>query len=194
LLLPYVLGFTFLLRGAPWEWHFDGMKLADIETAYAHPPRSTRQILHPEQYWVGRTPPPPPSLELPDLSPLLGAGWSRATTGSIGELGLAVLTGAPLDFESPELLLPSRWTNKPASGVVADQYHHYVNGERRVTVFVTRWETNDDAREFAEAFVNRGQRLFRMGANVLVVAGDAGDKAEPLALTALQGLKYWQSE
>jgi len=194
LILPYVLGFTFLLRGAPWEWVLDGLQLADIGTAYAHPPRSTRQILHPEQYWVGRDPPPAPALEMPDLSPVLGAGWSRATTGSIGELGLAVLTGAPLDLESPEVLLPSRWTNKAASGIVADLYHHYVNGGRRVTVLVTRWETNEDAREFDQAFVNRGQRLFRFGANVCVLAGDLGDKGEALAGAALQGMKYWQSE
>jgi hypothetical protein len=194
LLLPYVLGFSFLLRGEPWQWHLDGMRLADIGTAYAHPPLSTRQILHPEQYWVGRTPPPAPTLELPDLSPVLGTGWSRAASGSIGELGLAVLTGAPLDIGSPEALLPARWTNKAAAGVVADLFDHYVNGESRVTVLVTRWETNDDAREFDEGVVNRGQRLFRFGANVCVLAGDVGDKGEALAAAALRGMKYWQAE
>ena len=194
LLLPYVLGFSFLLRGEPWQWHLDGMRLADIDTAYAHPPRSTRQILHPEQYWVGRTPPPAPALELPDLSAILGPGWSRAAAGSIGELGLAVLTRAPLAIDSPEILLPARWTNKAASGVVADVFNHYVDGESRVTVLVTRWETNDDAREFDEGLVSRGKHVFRFGANVLLLAGDVGDKGEPLASAALQGLKYWQSE
>jgi hypothetical protein len=194
LMLPYLLGFSFLLRGEPWQWHLDGMRLTDIATAYAHPPRSTRQILHPEQYWVGGTPPPAPTLGFPDLSRILGAGWSLATTGTIGELGLAVLTRAPLDLDSPYVLLPARWTNKPASGVVADLFHHYVNGERRVTVLVTRWETGDDAREFDEGLVSRGEHVFRFGANVLVVAGDVGDKGEPLAVAALQGLKYWQSE
>ena len=193
LMLPYVLGFTFLLRGEPWKWHLDGMRFEDIGTAYAHPPRSTRQILHPEQYWVGRTPPPAPALELPDLSSKLGAGWSRATSGSIGELGLAVLTGAPLDLESPEVLLPARWTNKAASGIVADVFDHYVNGEARVTILVTRWELGDEAREFDEALVNRGQHVFRFGANVCVLAGEVGDKAETLAAAALQGMKYWPS-
>ena len=42
--------------------------------------------------------------------------------------------------------------------------------------------------------MNRGQRVFRLGASALVVAGDAGEKAEPLAVTALQRLEYWQSE
>jgi len=194
LMLPYVLGFTFLLRGKPWEWHYDGMRLADIRQAFANPPRSTRQILHPEQYWVGRTPPPPVAPRLPDLSSILGAGWSRVTTGSIGELGLAVLTGAKLDIESPEALLPARWTNKAASGILGDLYHHYVNGDRRVTVLVTRFETSDDAREFDEGLLNRGKQVFRFGPNVLVLAGDVGEKGEALAVAALQGMQYWPTE
>lgn len=51
LLLPYTLGFSFLLRGKPWEWLYDGVRIEDIELAYARPPHSTREILHPEQYW-----------------------------------------------------------------------------------------------------------------------------------------------
>jgi hypothetical protein len=194
LMLPYLLGFSFLLRGEPWKWHLDGMRLEDIATAYAHPPRSTRQILHPEQYWVGRTPPPVPTLGLPDLSPRLGAGWSLAASGTIGELGLAVLTRAPLDLESPYVLFPSRWTDKAATGVVADLFQHYVNGERGVTVLVSRFETSDDAREFDEGLVSRGQAVFRFGANVLVLAGDVGDRAEPLAVAALQGLTLVETE
>jgi hypothetical protein len=189
LMLPYLLGFTFLLRGEPWKWHLDGMAVDDIATAYAHPPLSTRQILHPEQYWVGRTPPPAAALELPDLSRTLGAGWSRATSGSIGELGLAVLTGAPLDFASPEIMLPARWTNPAATGIVADLFQHYVSGDRRVTVLVTRFETDGDAREFDEALGSRGKHVFRSGVNVCFVAGDAGDKADALATAALQGLR-----
>jgi hypothetical protein len=194
LILPYLLGFTFLLRGEPWQWSWNGMRLGDIAIAYAHPPRSTRQILHPEQYWAGHTPPPAPRLALPDLSPILGPGFSRVASASIGELGLSVLSGASLDLEAPEALLPSRWTNNAAAGVVADVFDHYVSGERRVTVLVARFETTDDAREFDHGFVNRGQRVFRFGANVMIVAGDAGDKAQSLAEAGLRGLKYWQSE
>ena len=194
LMLPYVLGFTFLLRGKPWEWHFDGMRIADIQQSYANPPRSTRQILHPEQYWVGRAPPPALPLELPDLSAALGKGWSRVASGSIGELGLAVLTGAPLDIDSPEVLLPARWTNKAASGVVADLYQHYLRSEQRVTVLVTRWETSDDAREFDQGLLYRGQQLFRYGTNVVVLAGDVGDKGEALAIATLQGMQYWPTQ
>src|SRR5262249_44821807 len=69
-------------------------KTADIDHCYANPPFSTREILHPEQYWVARQRRPPLRLVLPDLSSVLGPGWSKATAGSIGELGLTVLTGS----------------------------------------------------------------------------------------------------
>jgi hypothetical protein len=48
---------------------------------------------------------------LPDLSKVLGPGWLKATEGSIGELGLAVLTGSRQTIEVPWALLPNRWTN-----------------------------------------------------------------------------------
>ena len=135
LLLPYLLGFSFLLQGKPWEFYLGGgVHAADIDEAYVHPPYSTRQILHPEQYWMGRARYHEQRLTLPDLSTVLGPGWSKAADGSIGELGLAVLTGSRQAIELPWAMLPARWTNEAAVGAVGDVYHHYVNGERRVTV------------------------------------------------------------
>ena len=170
-------------------WHYP-----DLDQAYREPPRSTRQLLHPEQYWVGGRREAPQPLTLPDLSKVLGPGWSKATEGSIGELGLAVLTGARVQMDSPEVLLPARWTNRASAGILADLYQHYVSGEKRVTVLATRWETTDDAQEFDAALVHRSQRFFRMGCNVLLLAGDVGDQAEALAIAALQGVRYFPPE
>src|SRR6266536_2412235 len=142
LLLPYLLGFTFLLQGKPWEFYLGGgVRAADIDEAYVHPPFSTRQILHPEQYWIGGARYQPQHLDFPDLSSVLGPGWSKAAEGSIGELGLAVLTGSRQPIELPWAFLPSRWTNEAAVGGAGDVYHHYVNGDRRVTLLLTRWES-----------------------------------------------------
>ena len=80
--MPYTLGFSFLLRGKPWELLFDGVRIEDIDKAYAEPPHSTREILHPEQYWWGAWRKEPPPVVLPDLSKTLGPGWSKATGGS----------------------------------------------------------------------------------------------------------------
>jgi hypothetical protein len=195
LMLPYLLGFSFLLRGRPWEFFIgEGVLLKDMEQAYAHPPYSTRQILHPEQYWGGTDRYLPQRLTVPDVSGVLGPGWAKATEGSIGELGLAVLTGSREGIELPWALLPARWTNDAAEGTVGDVYHHYVNGGRRVTLLMTRWETERDADQFDRALASRGTRFFRFGANILILAGDVGDRAVAVSQAAFQGARFWRSE
>lgn len=193
LLMPYTLGFTFLLRGKPWEWLFDGVQIEDIERAYAQPPHSTRQILHPEQYWIGQREGAPP-LELADLSEALGAGWSKATTGSIGELGLSLITGSRLKLQSIDTLLPTRWTTVGAAGTAGDVYHHYVNGDRKVTILLTRWETLRDADQFRENLLGGRSTVYRLGANILVMAGDLDGRGDAVAVQAAQGLRYWAGE
>jgi len=190
-MMPYLLGFSFLLRGKPWNFA-EGVPVADLTEVYANPPRSTTQILHPEQYWWGkwRKPQPPPGL--PDLSKELGPGWSKTLEGSIGELGLAVLTGSRLDVGSPFALLPSRWTQEAASGTAGDVFHHYVNGEQGATALLTRWETLRDAEQFDRALLSRGRHFLRFGANVLVLSGDyEQERAVGMAKAAMQSLSYW---
>jgi hypothetical protein len=195
LILPYLLGFTFLLRGAPWEWSLgDGVVIADLHQAYLNPPQSTRQILHPEQYWLSATPADRQRLTLPDLASVLGPGWAKTTEGSIGELGLAVLTGSREAIELPWALLPSRWTNEAAVGTLGDVYQHYVNGEKTATALLTRWETERDAAEFDRALMSRGKRFYRYGVSLLVLAGDVGESADAVALTAFQGATYWEPQ
>jgi hypothetical protein len=190
-ILPYILGFTFLLKGMPWMFE-NGMPNADIDEAYANPPHSTRHILHPEQYWWGAWRKEPPPVALPDLSKTLGPGWSRAAVGSIGELGLAVLTGSHLDLTQMDSLLPSRWTNDSAIGTSGDLYHHYVNGEKSLTVLLTRWETLRDAEQFDKALLSRGKYFLRYGVHVLVLAGEVDPALGPaLATAAMQGISYW---
>jgi hypothetical protein len=190
LLLPYTLGFSFLLRGKPWEWLFNGVRIDDIEHAYADPPHSTTEILHPDQYWGGHRV-GAKSVSLPDLTAVLGPGWSLSATGSIGELGLTLLTGSQVNTESYEALLPTRWITPGAWGTAGDMYHHYVNGDRKVTVLLTRWESMHDADEFQRALRGASKTQFRVGANVVVLVGDVGDKGQALATTATQGLPYW---
>jgi hypothetical protein len=191
LMLPYLLGFSFLLHGKPWDWAFgNGVLVSDVAKAYADPPRSTREILHPEQYWEAASRLRRERLALPDLSAAFGKGWSKTMEGSIGELGLAVLTGSRDRLELPWALLPSRWTTEAASGSVGDVYQHYVNGERSATVLLTRWETERDGWEFREALLAKGRHFAQFGVNLLVLAGDVGDGADAVSLAAFQGLRY----
>jgi len=193
LMLPYTLGFSFLLRGKPWELLWGGVQLEDVERAYADPPRSTREILHPEQYWQGRRG-QHRSLTLPELAPVLGPGFSLATSGSIGELGLTLLTGSELVTGGFETLLPTRWTTPGATGLAGDVYHHYVSGERKVTVLLTRWESVRDADEFQRSLRPGRRTAVRFGVNVLFLMGDFGDRGQAVALEAARGLQYWAGE
>ncbi len=194
LVLPYLLGFSFLLHGKPWDWAFgNGVLITDIAKAYRDPPLSTREILHPEQYWGGHFG-HRERLRLPDLSWVLGKGWSKATEGSIGELGLSVLAGSHDSIDPSWALLPTRWTNEASTGTTGDVYQHYVNGTRSMTALLTRWETDRDAHEFEDALVNKGRYYTQFGVNILVLAGDVEDRGEAVALAALQGTNYRPDE
>ena len=193
LLLPYTLGFSFLLRGKPWELLFDGVRIEDIEQAYAQPPNSTREVLHPEQYWGGRRE-NARSLALPDLSKVLGPSWSQSVTGAIGELGLTLLTGSQVKTGSFEMLLPTSWATPGASGTAGDAYQHYLYGDKTVTVLLTRWESVRDADEFQRNLKGGGKSLYRFGANLLLLMGDFGDKGEALAAESARSVKYWAGE
>jgi hypothetical protein len=193
LIMPYVLGFSFLLRGHLWNWLSEGVLASDLDYAYKHPPLSTHHIIHPELYWqrpdIKYTPP-----KLPDLSNLLGEGWKKATEGSLGELGLSVLTGTAVDFADPKIILPETWSNQAAASTAGDVYQHYVNGDKRVTVLVTGWQDVYRARAFQKMLkVGPDRTDFILGASHLVFLGDVGgpDKALALAQAAFEGYRYW---
>ncbi len=194
LMLPYTLGFSFMLRGHPWNFFRGGMPLSDLEYAFAHPPLSTRHVIHPDLYWlrpnIKFTPP-----KLADLSRELGAGWKKATEGSIGELGLAVFTGMHTDFGGARVLLPESWSNALSAASIGDSFQLYVNGAQRLTVFVTAWENEAKAQAFARTLPPQTERrlYFRYGVNHLVLMGDIGDavRAQQIAIAALQGATYW---
>ena len=192
LLSSYALGLPFLLRG-------DLLKLmsfdpADLNHAFEKPPASSEQILHPEKYWDTAKADAPVAVVLPDLAKRLGRGWALTGHGSLGELNLAVLTGAPTpNGNSPDAMVAAAWTNEAASGIGGDAYQHYSKGAKGETVLATVWDTEKDALEFEQALRPwSGRRVYRRGAVVVVVAGDAPQQMEALAaavFASLQGPK-----
>jgi hypothetical protein len=108
-LAPYLLGVRFLTRGAG----LDGsgrLPLVDLDHVALDPPRSTEQILHPAKYWDSALRDDPRELQVPDVSPQLGAGWSLASSDTLGELQLAALVGLAL----PQA--PRSWTSLRPAG------------------------------------------------------------------------------
>ncbi|HET8946394.1 MAG TPA: hypothetical protein VFQ07_05385 [Candidatus Polarisedimenticolia bacterium] len=190
LIAPYILGMAFLLRGELIRIQTGGITPSDLDRAFSDPPRSTEQILHPEKYWDPAKRDLPRGVVLPDLASDLGPGWSRRGEGNLGELTLGLLTGVdPGDPTSPDRAL-ERWTNAASTGWGGDRWNLYRSGEKAVTVLATSWDTEKDAREFAAGLtLPPGATVRRKGETVVVIAGDAGDKAKKLADRAVAGVK-----
>ncbi len=185
LLATYSLGSTFLVRGDLMRAM--NLEPADLNRAFAEPPTSSEQLLHPEKYWDVAKVDVPVSVTLPDVSAALGGGWSRAGGGTLGELFLAMMAGEA----TPDALVvdPGLWTNAAAAGLGGDAYALFVKGDQAVTLLGTAWDTASDAEEFEKALpAQPGRKAFRSGTAVVLVAGDAGDRAAAVASMALDSL------
>jgi hypothetical protein len=187
LLAPYVLGQTFLLRGnLAGLMTFAAAGGADIDRAFGSPPASIEQVLHPEKYWDATRQDPPDPPRVSDHAALLGPGFKRVLSGTLGEMGLAVMTGlGPVDPGSPAAADSATWTNAAATGWDGDVYQHYAGGASAVSLLVTRWDTEADAVEFERAASRPGRKAWRRGRTVAVVAGDLAEKHPALAAAAL---------
>lgn len=113
---------------------------AGIDAAYADPPRSTEQILHPEKYLDREA---PIAVALPDNLPAaLGAGWAEAGRDTLGELILRIwlAEGKVGDAEA----------RAAAAGWGGDRVVLLRGPGGALAVgLLTEWDTAQDATEFA---------------------------------------------
>ncbi len=165
-----------LAEGTPGAW--DG-----VNAAFGDPPSSTEQVLHPEKYRRGATDlDEPVALELPGSGPLLPGEWDLVKDNVLGELQIEILLRASLG---------SRTSEAAAAGWDGDLYRVYRRKERSgatCLVWVSEWDTKDDARELAEAFEKHigklsgekdGSFVLTRGKGVTVIVGAGGaDAAE----------------
>lgn len=129
---PYVEGHTFakgLYEEGGWE---------AVDEAYANPPQSTEQILHPELY---RSSHAPKKVVLPDLAAALGGNWRAAEEDLFGEIGLLLALG--------EFLGPAA-SRLAAEGWGGDRYVLLQQGKDGPQVLVVRseWDDADEAEQF----------------------------------------------
>ena len=152
LFFPYTAGVSFtvsLFQQGGWS---------AINQAYADPPVTTEQILHPEKYTAREG---PLEVTLPEIAPSLGEGWELADEETFGEFDLTLLL---------RLHISDGDAQRAAAGWGGDRYA-FLRGPEGQAAFVDhiRWDTPQDAEEFFEAYE---ESLERQGA---VVAG--GDTA-----------------
>jgi hypothetical protein len=135
-LFPYEDGFAFtnrLLAGGGYP---------AVDAAYADPPQSTEQVLHPDRYLQRET---PDEVRIPTgLAATLGAGWSEAGQDTLGELVLRIW------LREGEVTLPD--ARVAAAGWGGDRLILLRGGDDAVAVgLVTAWDTPADALEFASS-------------------------------------------
>lgn len=113
-----------------------------IDQAFANPPQSTEQILHPERYLAGEL---PQVVSLPTLTDTLGAGWDYVDGNVLGEFGLRLYLGDYLD---------DRLVAAAADGWGGDWYAVHTDVETGGIVMVLKvvWDEEAEATEFLGAF------------------------------------------
>jgi len=156
LLFPYLQGTTFatqVYKRGGWE---------AVSAAYKNLPKSTEQVLHAEKYHAGDA---PQKVSLRDVSASLGKGWRMADHDVEGEWGFYLL----LD----EFLQAADASKKAAEGWGGDRYALFV-GPNRADVLVahkTVWDTEEDAREFFDAYAKRTTKRYGVEPSEVGTAG-----------------------
>jgi hypothetical protein len=178
-LFPYEAGLQFALgrqTGGGW---------AAIDDAFATPPQSTEQILHPAAF-VAREPPLVVSLA-PDLPAKLGPGWTQQPPDTMGELQLRAWLSA--------LGIPAAQAATAADGWGGDRVALLEGpGGSWLVALVTRWDTERDALDFATAAdaaiatLPTPGRMATRGDRVVVVLGDSSATMDNLAPIILAGV------
>jgi hypothetical protein len=140
-----------------------------VDAAFANPPTSTEQILHPTTSSRRDT---PIEVELPgDLAKTMGAGWSEIEQDTLGELILRIWLA--------QNGVPTTIAVAAAAGWGGDRLALLRGPSGEPTVgFRTEWDTADDADEFAAA---AGTALASLGGSHRVIHAD-GSRTIVLAL------------
>lgn len=154
LLGSYMAGQTFLRKVEVRTMLTRPAEISGLDVAWANPPVSTEQIMHPAKYWD------PKKIDLPTpirTDPaLLPKGWSIERRDVLGELMLAILSTPPDQRKgvetNPLKLLAMRYTNSAASGWDGDEVLLLKGpGGSSATLLLTWWDDEAEATEFAQA-------------------------------------------
>lgn len=208
----YLIGAAFLGKGDLQ----DVLRLPDnkgigenFRTAWATPPRSSEQVLHPAKYWDEAQRDEP--VEVDDRSVekwLRRPGRQVVHRNTIGELLTAVLT-QPRNTrrDASALLSAAAWTNPGAIGWGGDRFYLLASGETPGQaardlrdlqgVWVTAWDSSSERDEFARTLAQGnpppGYALETSGERmaILFMGFEAGERehltralaASPLSMT-----------
>jgi hypothetical protein len=146
---PYIYGQSFV------EYLYNIGGWDAINNAYRDLPVSTEQILHPERYPNDR----PAEVEIPDLLSLLGDEWRELDSGVMGEWYTYLILAHGRD---PGARLDDIDAQLASEGWGGDAYLVLGNetDDAIVLVMHTNWESENDARQFFDAFHQHSTNRF----------------------------------
>ncbi len=144
-IFPYDQGYNFV------NYLYAEGKWRAVDAAYANPPVSTEQILHPERYPDDT----PVKVNVPDLVNTLGNGWEETERNVMGEwyTYLILAYGRDASFQ-----IDDETAKTAAEGWGGDTYVYYDNPANSQFTFVwlLQWDTAADADEFYQASLTYG--------------------------------------
>lgn len=148
-MFPYSVGTQFanvLFQAGGWK---------AVDQAYANPPVSSEQIMHPERYPADA----PIAVTLPDLLPVLGEGWELLDQDTLGEWHTLLLLTSGVDPQARQVVESAM---PAAAGWGGDIYQVYFNptSGQVVLVLKTQWDASADAKEFYQALSKHVQARF----------------------------------
>jgi len=136
LLFPYEEGMVFVIALK------ERKGIAGIDAAFADPPLSSEQIMHPDKY-IGRRD-NPRTVPLADISGILGKKWKMINSDTLGEFDVGVW------FEQLSGMIASR---DVAGGWGGNTIQYYRGpGGKYVVVNAFVWDTPADARQFFDGY------------------------------------------
>jgi hypothetical protein len=138
---PYISGLDFVSRLQEEGWDA-------VDAAYADPPQSTEQILHPEKYFSRDE---PQIIALPPLTDTLGTGWRLVEAETLGEFQTNLYLAQRVEQATADLA---------SQGWDGDQYALYSKGEATLLAFSTAWDTLADREEFVSAYTQYADARF----------------------------------
>ena len=122
-----------------------------VDAAFANPPVTTEQIIHPEKYPDDV----PVKVELPNIQSALGRGWQEMEASTMGEWYTYLILGSGYD---PAFQLNDDEAKSASEGWGGDTYAFYKDAvsSQIVFIWISQWDTSNDLDEFAAASLDYG--------------------------------------
>jgi len=157
LIFPYVDGAAFVAE----LYGLGGWQA--VNAAWLDPPSSTEQILHPEKYFVHEE---AVQIPLPDLQSAAGPSWRKLDEDTLGELDWNILI---------EQYVSERVANQATEGWGGDRYQVFKRDTDGAVLLAahTVWDTEQDAREFYDAYQRVVMGRYGSGLQTIEVASVA---------------------